>query len=135
MREAGRGRTAPKSGLQVGLFGFSGSGLGNLFGLSPGFSAPLRTNPHIPTAVDTNTPAMYFRRPGVITRQIVRVSLPGSDSTGVSRSGFAGVGVIGIGDRDSPYSINRTYYGFHATYKKPRFFDFSAKNNPNNYSK
>jgi len=125
----------PNRAFRWGCSGFRGSGLGNLFGLSSGFSAPLRTNPHIPTAVDTNTPAMYFRRPGVITRQIVRVSFPGSDSTGALGSGLAGVGVIGIGDRDSPYSINRTYYGFHATYKKPRFFDFSAKNNPNNYSK
>lgn len=126
LRAGGRGGAIqpPNRAVRWGCSGFRGSGLGNLFGLSSGLSAPLRTNPYIPTAVDTNTPAMYFRGPGVITRQIVRVSLPGSDSTGASGSGLAGAGVIGIGIRDFFYSINRTYYSFYATHKKPAIFRF-----------
>ena len=67
---------------------------------------------------------MYFRGPGITTRKIVRVSLPGSDFTGASGAGLIGVGVIGIGIRESLYSINRIYYSLYATQKKPAIFRF-----------
>ena len=47
VRGGWRGRSAPDRGRQVGLFGFSGSGLGNLFGMLIGTPSASTTYRHI----------------------------------------------------------------------------------------
>ena len=87
----------PNRAVRWGCSGFRGSFLGNLFGLSAGF---LATPLHIGILLRFG-PGDDL--PGITTRKIVRVSLPGPDSAGV-----IGIGTHrgrGYRDRDSGLSL------------------------------
>ncbi len=78
----------PNRAVRWGFSGFGSRGLGNLFGLSAGLPAPPL---HI-YILSKFGPGGDL--PGITTRKIVRVSLPGSDFTGASGSGFGTLPVV-----------------------------------------